>query len=107
MKAVNIFCGIDGVENFLGVHLFGEWELDEDGVHFVAAIEIADDGLQFGGGNCGGRSEEKTIQAEIFAGGDFAGYVDLGGGIVADEDGGEAGNDSAARRRAISRRRST
>jgi len=32
-----------------------------------------------------------TGHAELFAGGDFAFYVELGGGIVSGENGGEAG----------------
>lgn len=36
---------------------------------------------------------QPTVQAEMMTGFDFAFYVELGGGIVSDQDGGEAGAD--------------
>ena len=69
-------------------------ELHEDGVHFVAAIQIAHDGLELGGGDRGWRREQKAIEAKRFAGGDFAAYVDFGGGVLTYEDRGQAWDDS-------------
>ena len=94
MEAVDIFGGIDGFEDFLGVNLCGKRKLDEDAVDVVAAIEIFDDGEQFAGADCSGRGEVEAGEAEFFAGCDFAGDVDFGGGIFTDENGGEAGADS-------------
>ncbi len=72
----------------------GKRKLDEDAVDVVAAIEIFDDGEKFAGADGGGRGEVEAGEAEFFAGCDFAGDVDFGGGIFTDEDGGEAGADS-------------
>ena len=88
MEAVDIFGGVDRFEDFLCVNLCGERELDEDAVDVVAAIQIFDDGEQFAGADCGGRGDVEAGEAEFFAGGDFAGDVDFGGGIFTDEDGG-------------------
>ena len=79
---------------FFGVDLRGKRKLDEDAVDVVAAIQIFDDGEQFAGADGGGRGEVEAGEAEFFAGGDFAGDVDFGGGIFTDENGGEAGADS-------------
>src|SRR6266481_9049557 len=79
MKAVDIFRGIDCFEDSLCVNLCGERELDEDAVDIVAAIQIFDDGEQFAGADGGGWGDVETGEAEFFAGGDFAGDVDLGG----------------------------
>ena len=71
----------------------GKRKLDEDAVDIVAAIQIFDDSEQFAGADCGWRGDVETGEAEFFAGGDFAGDVDFGGGIFTDEDGGETGAD--------------
>src|SRR5262249_196514 len=90
----HVFCGINGFENFLCVHLFGKWELDEDAVHVVVAIEIVHELKHVFGGGRSGRSVQPACQAELFGGGDFAFDVDLGTGIFSDEDGSESGADA-------------
>ncbi len=39
VEAVYVFCGGDGVEEHLGVDLFGQRKLDEDAVDVVAGVE--------------------------------------------------------------------
>jgi len=95
MEAVNIFLGRDGVEEGLGVNLLGQRKLDEDAVDVVAGVELGDEGEHLGGGDGVGRGDEVAEDAQFLAGFDFAADVNLRGGHVADEDGGEAGTDAA------------
>ena len=65
--------------------------MDENAVHVVVAIQVFDDGEQIEGAHVGRRLDERTGEAEFFAGRDLAFYVELRGGILSDEDRGEAG----------------
>ena len=94
MKTVDVFCGVDGFENFFCVDLFGEGKLDEDAVDVVVAVEIVDEFQHVFGGGGGQRRVQPTGEAELFASGDFAFDVELGGWIFSDEDGSEAGTDA-------------
>ena len=91
MKTVDVFGGIDGFENALGVHLFRKRELDENAVDAIVVVEVGDELQHFLGGDAGRRSVEPTVEAEMMAGFDFAFYIELRGGIVSDQDSGEAG----------------
>jgi len=86
MKAVNVFCGIDGFENALGVDLSGEGKLDENAVDGVVAVQFANETEQLVGGNRGGRGMHPAGEAELLTGGDFGFNVELGSGIFAYED---------------------
>src|SRR5882724_11170241 len=94
MKTVDIFCGIDSFENLFRVDLFGEGKLHQDAIDVVVAIEIFDKFKHVLGGRSGERRVQPTGDAELFAGGDFAFDVELGGRIFSDKDGGEAGTDA-------------
>jgi len=94
MKTVDVFCRVDGFENFFCVDLFGEGKLDEDAVDLVVAIEIVDKLQHVFGGGSGEWSVQPTGEAELFAGSDFAFDVKLGSGIFSDQYGGEAGTDA-------------
>ncbi len=74
----------------------GQGHLDEDAVDVRAAVEAFDDGEEFVGCDGGGRGDLFAKDAEIVAGFDFGADVDLRGGIVADEDDGEAGRAAGA-----------
>ena len=93
METVDVFCGIDGFENALGIDLLGKRELDEDAVDVVVGVEITDELQHVLGGGIGGRSVQPAGHVELFASGDFTFDIQLGGGIVANQDGGEAGPD--------------
>ncbi len=80
-------------EHALGVHLFGKRKLDQDAVDAIVGIELVDEAQQIVSGAVDGGCVHPAVEAEVMAGGDFAFYVQLGGGILADEDGGEAGAD--------------
>jgi hypothetical protein len=42
MEPVDVFGGIDGFKDALGVYVFREWELDEDAVDAIVAIKLVD-----------------------------------------------------------------
>jgi hypothetical protein len=94
MKAVHIFGGVDREENFFGIDVRRERKLDEDAVDFVARIETSDEGEEFFGGGVLRGGVLLAVDADFFAGFDFAADVNFGSGIVADEDDGEAGTKS-------------
>src|SRR5712692_377449 len=96
MKTVNVFCGIDGFENALGVDLGREGKLDENAVDGVVVVQVLDEAQHLVGGDGGGRGVHPTGQAELLAGGDFGFYVEQRGGIFADEDGSQAGANAFA-----------
>ena len=83
--------GIDGFENEFGIDLRRQGQLDEDAVDGVVAVEVIDELQHLAGGDSRGRSVHPTGDAELFAGGDFAFYVKLRSGIIADKHGGQAG----------------
>ena len=41
MKAVHIFCGINGFENSLGIDLRREGKLNQDAVHRIVVVKVA------------------------------------------------------------------
>jgi len=90
MEAVHVFGGIDGFKIRLVSTCAGSGSLNQDAVDVVVAIEVFDDGEKFERADCGWWRKQRTGEAELFAGGDFAFHVKLGRGIFADQDGGEA-----------------
>src|SRR6267142_2936635 len=94
MKTVNVFCGVNDFENLSCVHLFWKRELNQNAVHIVVAIELVHEFEHFFRCDGGGRRVQPTGDAELFAGGDFAFYVELRRRIFADEDGCEAWADT-------------
>src|SRR5207245_1716874 len=94
MEAVHVFCRIDGFENALGIDLGRKRELDENAIDVIGAIQIFDDGEQVESSRGGGRSNKCTGEAELFAGCDFTFHVELRSGIVANENGREAGTNA-------------
>ena len=93
MEAVDVLCGIDGFENPLGIDLLGKRKLNEDAVDVVVGIEISDELQHVIGGGITRRSVHPAGHVELFASGDFAFDIQLGSGIVTDQDSGEAGAD--------------
>ena len=97
MKAVDVLGGIDGFEDALRVDLGRKGKLDENSVEVIVAIQILDDGQQIESGDRGGRREERTGEADLFACGDFAFDVELRSGVFSDEDRGEARTNAGRR----------
>src|SRR6202043_1493368 len=77
MKAVDVFCGIDGFENALGVDVGREGKLNENSVHGVVIVQIMDETQHLVGGDGGGRRVHPTGKAELLARGDFGFDVEL------------------------------
>src|ERR1700716_3660056 len=100
MKAVHVFCGIDGFKDALGVYLRRERKLDEDAVDIVVAIQVFDNSEHLEGSYRGRWRDQSAGETDLFAGGNFAFHVELRGGIFADEDGGEAGTNTRGREQA-------
>jgi hypothetical protein len=96
MKAVDVFCRVDRFENSLCVDLFWERELDEDAVDIIVAIELVNEFEHFVGGDGSRSGVQPTGEGKLLAGGDLAFDVKMRGGIVSNEDGGEAGLDVLA-----------
>jgi hypothetical protein len=90
MEAVHVLGRVDGLENFFCVDLFRKRKLDEDAVHIVVAIELANEFEHFVRGDGSRWSVQPTAEAKLFTGGDFAFDIEVGGGIFTNEDGGEA-----------------
>ena len=61
------------------------WELNEDAVHLVVALQIFHNREQIEGAYRGGRRQQRTRHAEVLASGNFALYVDLRSGIFTDK----------------------
>ena len=84
MKSVDVFCGVDGHQDFLCIHLRRQRQLHQDAVDIVAAIEIVDQNQQVLGGCRFGRRVLLAIDAELFAGADAIlslDWVDLAGAL--------------------------
>lgn len=90
METVDIFRGIDGFEDALGIHLRRERELDEDAVDVVAPIQFFDEGDEIGSLHARRRRKLKTFQTELRARRDFALHVDVRCRIIASQNGGQA-----------------
>ena len=85
METVDVFRGIDCFEDTLGVDLGRKRELHENAVHLVVAVQAFDERKQLKSGHRGRRRDELARQTEFFASRDFALYVELRSGILADE----------------------
>jgi hypothetical protein len=94
MESVYVFGWVYGQQDFLRIHLRRQGKLDEDAVDFLAAIEIVDEGQQLFGSDGVGGAVLLTIETDFLRAFDFAADVDLGGGVVSDQDYGEAGPDA-------------
>ncbi len=84
MESIDIFRGVHGFQDFLGVHVRRQRKLNEDAVHVISAIQIIDDGKKLGGCDGRGRRDLKAGEAQFFAGRDLALYVNFRSGIIAD-----------------------
>ena len=94
MKAVDVFRGIDGFENALGIDLGREGKLNQNAVHVIVVVEVAHKTQHLVGGDGGGRGVHPTGEAELFGGGNFGLDVKLRSRILADEHCGQTGADS-------------
>jgi hypothetical protein len=94
MEAIHIFFRRDFEQHALGIDLLGERKLDEDAVNVVARVEFVDERDHLRGGDRLWRRDLLAVDAELLAGLDLVAHVDLGGGVVAHEHGGEAGTEA-------------
>src|SRR5215470_6558868 len=90
MKAVHVFGGIDRFENALGIDLRRKRKLDEDAVYVVVAIQPIHDGEKRLRGDACGRRVKPACQPNLFAGSDFALHIELGRGILSNENRGKS-----------------
>src|SRR5712672_499879 len=88
MEAVHIFCGINGFENSFGVDLRREGKLNQDSVHRIVVVKVFHKVQHLFGSDGSRGSVHPTRQPELLGGGDLGFYVELRGGIFADQDGG-------------------
>jgi len=96
MKTVDVFSRVDGFEDAFGIYLRRERKLNENAVDVVVTIQAIDDGEEIFGADGSRRSEKPARQAELFARGNFAFYIELRSGAFADEDGGEPGTNACS-----------
>jgi hypothetical protein len=100
MKAVNILCWVDRIQQGLGVNLGGEWKLDEDTVDIVTGVESGNEVKHFPGGDGVWRREEIAENAEFGAGLYLAADVNFRGGDIADQHRCQTGTDALSGERA-------
>ena len=89
--SVDVFLEGDAVEAGALVDLFGDGVLEEDAADAGVGVEVVDGGEEFGGGRGGGKRDAEGFHADAAAGVALHFDVGGGGGIVADEEGGEDG----------------
>ncbi len=89
--AVHVFVEGDAVEAGALVDLFGDGVLQENAADARVGVEVVDGGEEFGGGGGAWERDAEGFHADAAAGVAFHPDVGGGGGIVADEDGGEDG----------------
>ena len=94
VEAVDVFGGVDGADDFGFVDVLGRGALDEDAVDGGVGVELFDEGDQFGLGGGGGEFVFDAVEAEVLALFVLGADVGAGGGVVTDEDDGEAGGDA-------------
>ena len=95
MKAVGVLLGGDRREHARRVHLLGQRQLDEDPVHAAIRVQRGDAVEQLLRGHAGGEFMQHRAHARFLAGAHLVAHIDARGGIVADEDRGEAGPHAA------------
>src|SRR4029077_7172311 len=91
---IDIFCRIDSLQDQLCIDMRRQGQLDEDPIHGVVAVKPVDEFQHFSGRDACGWSVPPACQAELFARGDFALYVELRRGIFANQNWGEAGTNA-------------
>src|SRR4028119_1330577 len=85
MKAVNVLCRVNGDEDFLGVNMAGEGELNEYAVHRPVAVEHLDQSKQV---SLRGARREAVLDRNHphrFGLLELAGHVELARRILSDE----------------------
>ena len=85
---------LPGVEDPLLLDLLREGELDEDAVDGVVLVQAIEDLHQLVLGRRGREDVELAAHADLVRGLLLVARVDLARGVLADEDGGEAGHDA-------------
>jgi hypothetical protein len=96
METVDVLGRIDCEKDALRLDLRREWKLDKNAVYVVALVKNGDDLQKFFGGDAGGESDLLAVESDLCGSFYFVADVNLGGGIVADENGGESRTDSTS-----------
>jgi hypothetical protein len=100
VESVNVFGWIHGLQDALGIYLGRKWELNQNAVNVVVAVQVFDHGEHVEGRYRNWRGDESTRESDLFAGRDFTFDVELRGGIVANENGCETGANSGGHKQA-------
>jgi hypothetical protein len=99
MESIDIFRGIHGFQDFLGVNVRRQWKLNENAVHIISAIQVIDNCKKLGSRNGRWRRDLNAGEAQFFAGCDFALYVNFRSGIIADQYSGQPGTNPCGSKR--------
>ena len=91
MQAVGVLGGGDGIDGFVLVQPLGQRQLEEDAVDRRIGVDLPDRLRQLGLGAAGGKEEIARGDADVVGRALLVADVDLGGGVLADEDDGERG----------------
>ncbi len=88
-EAVDVLVGTDELTDGVAVERLGHGQLAEDAVDGVVGVELLDQGLDLGLGGARGQVVAGAEHADLLAAAVLARDVDLRGGVLADEHGGE------------------
>ena len=94
VEAVDVLGGVEGFDDGERVEVGRQRKLDQDAVEGVVAVQRAHQVENVAVGRGGGEVEDAAVHAYPGAGLDLVADVNVGGGVVADEHGGEAGADA-------------
>ncbi len=94
VEAIDVLAGIDGGDDGSLIDMIGRWGLDEDAVDGGVCIELANKPDELLLLRLGGHLVFHRVKAEFQAFACLRADVCAGGGVIADEDDGEAGGDA-------------
>jgi hypothetical protein len=94
VEAVRVLVGVDEAQDRGFVDVGREWDLDEDPMHLLVVVQAGEEGQQLLLRRAGAQVMVPGADPDLGACLVFRGDVDLRGGIVADEDRGEARGDA-------------
>ena len=94
VEAIDVFGGVDGLNDGCLIDVFRRWALDENAVDGGIQIQLPHEGEDFLLRGAGGQLMLHRVEAEVFALFVLGADISTGGWVITDEDNGEAGGDA-------------
>ncbi len=94
VEAIDVFRRSNRFKDAFGIDLGGKRKLNQDAVNIVVIVQVGDELKHVVGGSVGWRKVKPMGHAELLAGSDFVFDINVGGGILTNENRSKAGTNA-------------